>query len=406
VCSLMRRCMLEWCKPECVKMDNGSDYKSERSRLVLTGLHIEADFSKPFAPWEKPHIERAFRTFSHSLLELLPGYIGHNVEEAQAIRARQSFADRLFKKNEVIEVKLMPDELQTFCDRWCDDYYLHEEHSGLGGATPFQIRAQLRDVVSRIDDVRALDLLLGGGTVCKVGKKGIRFDKMNFIAPELHAVVGEDVLVRPDDSDVGRIVVYHDEKFLCLAECPEVTGGVSRRDIAILANSKKNAAVQEKKRELKALGKKANTRDLAWEILDAKRAKNAALAILPAPSVVHMTPALEAAGEAAAALAAADQPAWMRPATAEDIASVSRLMRTEQAQEETEEQRFCRAIRVLALTEAERCDTDRFWLDRYRTTDDFKGRWMVFEDFGGESFGLGDAFDHLKNLNRFHEGQT
>ncbi|HZF97873.1 MAG TPA: DDE-type integrase/transposase/recombinase, partial [Pseudoxanthomonas sp.] len=204
VSQLTRRAILEWGVPEAIKMDNGSDYASNRFAQLLTGLQIEPRFSAPFSPWQKGNIERAFRTFSHSLLELLPGYSGHNVAEAQAIRARQSFAERLFKKNTVVEIKLTAAELQEFCDRWCRDFYAHEQHEGLQGQTPFQRHAQLRDVVRRVGDVRALDLLLGEGRLCTVTKKGLRLDKLNYIAPELATVIGQQVLVRIDDADIGR----------------------------------------------------------------------------------------------------------------------------------------------------------------------------------------------------------
>ena len=132
VCQLLRRAILDWGVPDTVKMDNGRDYASERVAGVLVGLGIEARFSAPFSPWEKGQIERFFGTFSRHALELLPGYSGHNVVDAQAIRARKSFAEQLHSKKKVIEAKLTAAELQAFCDQWVDAYYMQEPNSGEG----------------------------------------------------------------------------------------------------------------------------------------------------------------------------------------------------------------------------------------------------------------------------------
>lgn len=397
VSQLTRRAILEWGVPESIKMDNGSDYASKRFANLLTGLQIEPLFSAPFSPWEKPHIERAFRTFSHSLLELLPGYTGHNVAEAQAIRARQSFAERLFKKNAVVEIKLTAAELQEFCDRWCLDFYAHERHDGLQGQTPFERYAQLRDVVRRIDDVRALDLLLGEGRICSVTKKGLRLDKLNYIAPELATVIGQQVLVRVDDADVGRAIVYHNEQFLCIADCPEVAG-VSRREIAIQAKAKQTAAVQEAKAQMRAAKKRANVGDIAREILDHKASQNAALAALPAPNVVHITPALEAASEAAAALDAAERHAAaapVDPVTLDDLTYALNAEREQQAKDETSEQRFRRAMQLLLKPDADLNDIERQFIKAHCKSDEFKGRYSLFESFGPALVGLSEEYAAL-----------
>lgn len=392
VCQVLRRAIIEWGVPEAVKVDNGQDYASDRVAALLTGLEIDAQFSAPFSPWEKGNVERLFRSFSHSLLELLPGYSGHNVADAQAIRAKQAFSERLYTKNAVVELKLTAAELQDFCDRWCRDYYAHEKHAGLDNETPFQRYAGLRDVVRRIGDVRALDLLMGEGEIRTVGKKGLRLERLTYIAPELSAVIGQQVLVRVDDADIGRAVVYHEEQFLCVAECAEVTG-VSRREIAIEAKAQQTSRIQLAKKALKAASKKAGIRDIAFEVLDSKARKNAALAALPAPNVLHMTPALSAASEAADALEAGAAPAGEY--TAADLVALSNLVRDEVAQDETSRGRFCRALRALITPEDQRTDIDRQFLKGAQLSSEFRGNWMLFEEFGAGTFGLGPEFHAL-----------
>lgn len=393
VCRVMRRAILEWGVPEAIKIDNGRDYASARVAGLVTALHIEPRFSAPFSPWEKGNIERAFRTFAHNLFEMLPGYIGHSVAEAQAIRAREAFSDRLFKKNEVVEVKLTAAELQDFCDRWCLHYYQHESHDGLGGQTPFQRYAQLRDVVPRIQDVRALDLLLGAGDMRTVTKKGLRIDNLVYIAPELAGVIGQRVLVRRDDEgDLGRVVVYHADRFLCVAECPEVLG-VSRREIAIEAKARQTKGIQEAKAQLRAAKKKANVADMAWEILQRREDLHGNVTSLPAPNVVHMTPALEAAGEAADALERPVNPLdALGPTTEAHVAQVMQMLRDERTADETNVTRFGRALRAMAAPDNQ---IEQQWLKGYRQSSEFRGNWMVFEEFGAGAFQLGDEFNAL-----------
>lgn len=391
---LARRAILEWGVPEAVKLDNGKDYASVRFNRLLAALHIEPRFSMPFAGWEKAFIERAFRTFSHGLLELLPGYVGHNVAEAQEIRARQSFAERLFEKNKVVEIKLTASELQDFCDRWCDDVYAHTAHEGLGGITPFNKAAATRNVVKRIEDERALDLLLGEGFERTVVKKGLRIEGLHYIAPELATVIGEPVLVRMDDADLGRAVVYHNEQFLCVAECPEITG-ISRQEVAAHARRKQTERTQSAKKLLREASRKAGLGELVAEIMDESARQAATLAALPAPNVVHLTPALEAATEAADALEAAEKPTPATTVTLENLVDLRDAMRREQVQDETSEQRFRRALDTLMKPEDERNDIERRFLKSHCNSPEFKGRWSLFEDFGPASLGLPDTYAAL-----------
>lgn len=396
VCQLTRRTIMTWGVPELVRIDNGRDYASERFAGLLRGVGIESHFSTPFAPWEKPHIERAFRTFSHNLLTLLDDYIGHNVAEQQAIRDRKSFADQLMKKGATIPVKLTADQLQAFCDRWCESYYYHEPHAGEGmdGMSPFQKVASVRDTVRMVQDERALDMLIGAGAMCTVQKKGIRFENLIYVAPELGGVVGQRVLVRRDEGDIGRLVVYHDDAFLCIAECPDVTG-VSLPEIAAEAKQRRTKELQDIRRKMKQLGKKANTKELAEDILRAREERNASLVALPAPNVTHITPALEAASQAADALAAYDRGEPSATQVAEIHAGMVAVTRTEQEQDETGEQRFEAALRLLIKPEDTLNDIERARLKTYQSSAEFTSRWALFTEFGAEMFGLSAEFDAL-----------
>ena len=289
ILSLFRWCLLNWGVPEAIKTDNGKDYTANHVVRVLMSFEpaIAHLTCQPFSPWQKPHIERSFKTFSHEILELLPGFVGHSVAEAQELRARQAFSDRLFKKNQTVELKLSASEFQSFCDKWTETQ-AHQPHEGLKGRTPFQVLTSytgtLRKLAAGSD--RALDILLapapGKQGERTVQKQGIRLEDAWFIAAELEEFVGQMVLVRQDLFDLGRIYVFGGEKveFLCVAECPERTG-VSRAEIATVAKERQKKRVGEAKKALKAAAKGQKVGEIAHEILEDRVSAAASLTQFP-----------------------------------------------------------------------------------------------------------------------------
>lgn len=302
---LLRTMMLEFGVPARVKTDNGADYTSVRYELVLDNLKIEHRRSREFSPWQKPHIERGQKTFLHDLLELLPGYSGHNVADAQALRASKSFADRLFEKNKVVELKLTPEQLQQFCDDWCTARYEHRVHSELG-ATPFQQAAAYRGAITRIENVRVLDLLLAeipdNKGLRTVQKKGIRLPDGWYIAPELEAHIGRMVRVFYTD-DAGKVVAYahEDSQFVCVAELPELTG-ISRQEIAAKADAMQKERIQAARAAMREISKRVNAKDAAAEILRDNLITSGKLVQFPRRAESLRTDALQAAAQALDAL--------------------------------------------------------------------------------------------------------
>ena len=134
VCTALRRAILAWGVPSAVRCDNGKEFISKHTRTALKDLGIAQETAPPFQPERKPFIERALGTFSHDLLELLPGFCSHDVSDRQAIRSRRSFSAR-FGRGENAEGRLTPEAFQEFCDKWCA-LYVSRPHQGLGGLTP------------------------------------------------------------------------------------------------------------------------------------------------------------------------------------------------------------------------------------------------------------------------------
>lgn len=328
VAALLRRALLDWGLPAepwhlTAKTDNGSDYTAHHMRRVFEALEIEQKLCPPFSPWHKPHIERFFRTFSHDLVELLPGFVGHNVAERKSIEARKAFSERLFKKDEVIAVNMTAGDFQAFCDEWINNIYMHRQHEGLDGKTPYQMVSEWREPQRRIRNEQALDLLLaeapGNNGKRTVSKKGIKLDHGHFIAAELWEQVGKDVRVLYDPVDLGRIQVYGGlefNEFICVAECPERTG-MDRAEVAAQAKALQTKTMQAAKAALKANAKKLNIAEVVNEIRAAAALDAGKLIALPRPSTEYTSAGLRASAEAASALAFEDA----KPKVAADIST-------------------------------------------------------------------------------------
>lgn len=301
---LLRRALLDWGVPEICKTDNGSDYISRHVTSVLSRLEIRQDLCQPFSPEQKPHIERAFGTLTRGLFELLPGYVGHSVAGRKAIENRRSFAQRLGEP-ETFNADLSAEELQTMCDRWCESAYEHDAHRGLGGRTPFEAAAGWAGAVRRIENERALDVLLAeapDGGIRVPGKDGIRLDGGLFDSPDLAMWIGRPVAVRYDEADIGRVYCFDADggAFICEAVNLAWLGSMDRQELAARKRADQKSRVSAARATLRAAGRKANTGELMADILAHRERRASGLAAFPRPVETYETPELAAAAEAAA----------------------------------------------------------------------------------------------------------
>lgn len=298
ICLVIRKAILDWGIPEIARTDNGNDYTSIQITSVFDALDIKHETTNPFSGEEKPYIERFFKTFSHDIAELLTGYIGHNVSERQAIEARKTFAQRLLAKQgkdkSAIEINMTAQQLQAFVDNWIDNRYHHKPHSNIGNKTPFDLFAASRDQIKVIKDERLLDVMLqpvpSNRGLRKVGKEGIKLSGGFYIAPELGAIVGDEVLCKWDPKNVGRIYVFNrmNNEFICIATDHEIeSAGMTRQDVAQHAKRSQAAETSRKLKELKKTAKSVNVSDIANEVLSHYTTQNKALATLPKQSVEH-----------------------------------------------------------------------------------------------------------------------
>ena len=313
VAALMRRCLLDWGVPAEVRTDEGADYTSRHLRGALAGLGVTHLVLPPYSPEKKPFIERFIGTMTRDLLAHLPGFTGHDVADREALRSRESFAERRGKKRTVtFRCDLDAEALQQRIDQWCTAEYAHKPHAGLGGETPFTRAASWTEPRRRIDDERALDVLLaepvGGGGKRTVGKKGLAVDGGIYIAAELGPLVGERVEVRRDPANWGQVWVFDlDGRFIAVAEDPLRTG-MDREAVAIEAKRQAREKAATARRRAADLARTHEPDAAMDRVLAAAIAKTESVVAFPAPAAPHETPALAAARDAADAVEAAGTP--------------------------------------------------------------------------------------------------
>ncbi|MEO6430949.1 MAG: DDE-type integrase/transposase/recombinase [Nitrosospira sp.] len=303
---LLRNAMLEWGVPEQAKTDNGSDYVSREMQLCFEALSIEHLRSAPFSPWEKGHVESFIKTYLHSMLEMLDNFIGHNVAERKVIEARNTFADNLFKKNAVVKVDMSVEEMQRLTNAWIEGTYMVDKHSRLG-VSPLEKVTSWTGAIRRIENERALDILLAKPVrkMPIITKKGIRYDKADFIHPllPLPDYCGKPADISLDPSDLGRMIVYVDGKFVCIAQCAERTG-IDRQEIAAHGRALQKEAVAQKRKEFRD-AKKAlpmSTADLVEDLLITRAEKAGKVALLQTHTEKHETNRLKEAERAVKAM--------------------------------------------------------------------------------------------------------
>lgn len=263
---LIREGVLRWGWPDALKTDNGKDYTSQYMTRLFADMGIQHLLCAPFSGEEKPHVERAFGVLQNDLVEMLPGFCGHSVAQAQDIRARKTFAERLFKRSgqagDKVETAITRAEFQAFLDAWmqADLGRRRTKRSHLKGQSPQEVLdawlAKGEAPLRACKDVHLLDYLLLPVLEKTIGKKGIQHMNRFYVHELMGAHVGDRVECRLDPEDLGHMSVF-DQKgtFLFLAQCLELLGR-SSQEVAVQARihqRSRTKAVKAYHRDLKTL---------------------------------------------------------------------------------------------------------------------------------------------------------
>lgn len=382
ICLLLRQCLLSWGLPNengICKTDNGSDYVSKRTTGIFDLLDIRLERAKAFSGWEKPFIERFFRTMSHGLMELLPGYIGHNVSDRKQIEAVRAFCERIGKnrakgEKEALELALTPEQLAQALSDWLEFHYHHQAHSGLNDLTPFQAYQQSGYQPRLIGEVHALDRLLqhvGDATVIrgKVSAGGIQYTAPELMAPEWDR---RRVRVFLDPVNVGYATLYPLDDWGRHVEAThdELVGIVMAPDQFRAQRKAADKALRASRRAATAAQAEFEINDIGARMLAAKKAQNQSLVGLPLGSREHNNAAIAALSQIPTSLNPAE-PSFT-DAEREGLAAQREQSRQQMRQQEDRKAKLVRDeeqnawhLSRKALTEP-LTDTQAEWLAKYR----------------------------------------
>ena len=375
---LIRRAILVWGVPQTIKTDNGSDFTSQRFVAAMNSVGIAHDVSAPFSPEQKGTVERAIGSLQRGLMTLLDGFIGHSVADRKKIEGRKAFAARLGETDEgMFQVSMTAAELQDRCDKWCEEFYAHRPHAGLNGETPFTRAQSYRGLVSRIENERALDLLLQVAGWRQATKQGLRLDNGWFISP--HLLPGMRVFCRQDPEDMGRLHCFESEAgaFITTAICPE-RAGIDPKAAIKAARERQSEIIAERSKEVRSAARKIKPRDMVDWLQQGARRKSAALTAFPQRGTAHDSAALSAAADAAAA----DGAPLALPVVQASVEAGNVV-----AMPETPRRRFTRAVKLEQAIEAgDTIDTaEALWLGGYQKTPEYRSHKAMLEDYGPEA---------------------
>ncbi len=304
--TLLRSGIIAWGAPQAILVDNGKVYCNTHIDGAMRSLEIKKLECTPYASEEKGIVERVQGTFQRDLLELLPGFVGHNVADRKRIEAKRAFGQRTGDPVETFEVRMTGAELQAFANDWCESRYQHKPHTGLPinprtgeHFTPWERARSWHEPVRSVDE-RALDvLLLMVGETRTVTKKGIVLDRARYIHAELVPHIGRQVIVRPDPDDLGKAIVHTAEshEFICIAESTE-RAGISLKEKSAEATSIQKQHLRQASEIAKEARRAARQEDPVRRILQRDRDSMAKIADFPSRTVTHVTRSVETAIEA------------------------------------------------------------------------------------------------------------
>ncbi len=233
-------------RPGFVYIDNGKDYKSHdlngREKLlgrvqfdaetkgVFGRLNAAVIHAKPYAARSKP-IERWFGTLSQHFDRQQPGWCGRdNKQRPEKLKGE-------IARNELLTLE----ELHRRLFDYIAHYNTEVEHSELGCAPA----ALWADATKEVPDARALDLLMMKATACRVWNDGIHHLTCRFWDSELATWIGRTVDVRYDPSDVRRIIVFAEGRFVCEAVTAEL-GSMKTGEALIKQKARERKAARER----------------------------------------------------------------------------------------------------------------------------------------------------------------
>jgi putative transposase len=204
--------------PAGVRVDRGLEFAAQAVKDALAALCVDPNRLPGYTPHRKGKVERLHLTIEQTLLCGLPGYTKGPRDAAG--RLHGPLSDRARDRDAAEHAAVGPMRLERFVAErfapWVAWYNTERPHSTLDGLTPLQAWLADDTVLHRVDAALLRHLLLAGEDKT-VGKSGVRFNNLYYVAPELHGRGGQVVQIRYMPHDDRWIEVYLDGEHLCTA---------------------------------------------------------------------------------------------------------------------------------------------------------------------------------------------
>lgn len=356
--------------PEEVGTDNGSGFVNASLGSALEALGIRQWRCAPGTPEKKPYVERLFGTFTRERAELLEGYTGHNVAQAQQLRGRA----KKETGRAVIVPSLTPEALQAVLDGWTEGVYNQRPHSTTRQAPLIRfLSSPTPSAAAPSEDALRIALSRCEGSAT-VGKRGVQWKGGRYWAAALVPYVGRQVRIRRDEDDLGALFVLDaDGRFIDTAVNYQ-RAGLSESAFAQAAARQQAEWIAEAKAEVRAKQRRFRFEDVVQERLRADAEAAGRLVSLPLPTTTRSTLQLDS-------IAAAPAPALPDPAALD--AAIARTAPRRAAPATSIAERVAEADRILtAAGRGEAIDPAELKRARlFATSSDYRAEKMLTGDF-------------------------
>lgn len=282
--------------PSRLKVDHGSGFMNASIQTALELLDITLDPCLPGNPQDKPFVERLFGTFNRDRAPLLKGFIGHNVAQAQELRARA----RGKTGKAIVAPEITAAEFQQIMDNWLDGEYHLRTHSRLR-MSPMEKWQASPPGARRAPPEDALKLALSAFvTVATVTKRGVRWKNGRYWSPALSAWMGRQVQVRRDEDDLGALFIFDEDGRYIDTAINHERAGVTEQQFALHMRRRQEQHMADARADLREKSRQYNVDEAVRGILRSEAELAGKLTHLPPAHSPASTPMLDSvAGEIA-----------------------------------------------------------------------------------------------------------
>ena len=218
--------ILRYGKPRVIKGDNGKAFKSKANFSFLGAIGVEYKAVKAYSGWLKPYVEKNFGSLQNGLSEWLKGFIGHNINQRQAIEFFFSKKERRLKKGFKTNLKDLNsiDEINSLIDDYAEKFLNNRYLDRLGKtcSQAYNEKAKEAEPMNALE----LSLYLAQKQDKCVLKQGVSVDGVWFSNEMLYKY--SRVFVRANLDNVKEQFVFDEnDKFVCVAAPKDLEEGSS-----------------------------------------------------------------------------------------------------------------------------------------------------------------------------------